>query len=506
MGPGPWAAALVGLTLILRLPVFLYPFFNGDEATYTALANALLDGHTLYVGAVDHKPPMLALTYAAIYAGVGRYAIHWVHAISIVVVAATGLLIGAVGRSGGVTRLEARVASLAFVVFFSIGPGRDVLAADGELFMLLPSVAAVGLVARDQMGHARAQAPRYLLAGILAAVASLYKYQAAAILIPLVVLACRGVPIGRAAARLLGLAVGVLCPLAALVLWYGGAGQLEALRFWAWTYPLQYAGALGGRDILHNFIRTSLEWAVAWCALIGGAAIAWSSWRSHLSRRPLMVVAAWWVAGAAAGVSAGGRFFFHYYLQMLPPLCLLASPVLAGTRRVSPLVRRTLLVMTATPLLVYSSMNVLNDRVRPQFALHTNVYLEVARFFRAHSPTTDTLFVWGNSPEIYFFAERPMGTRFPFCNYHSGKIWGTPADVPGAEAAPSQVSEPAWDMLLEDLGTRKPAWIVDAAAGQLDRWAGHQIPRYPRLAAVVQRDYQWSATVAGVTIYRRSAR
>ena len=96
-----------------------------------------------------------------------------------------------------------------------------------------------------------------------------------------------------------------------------------------------------------------------------------------------------------------------------------------------------------------------------------------------------------------------MGTRFPFCNYQSGKIWGTAADEPGATIDSSQVLEPAWQMLLSDMERRQPAFVVDAAAAGLDRWEGHAIGRYPRLAAIIEAQYRPVAVVNRVVVYAR---
>ena len=95
------AAGIAALALLLRLPVFLQPFWSGDEATYAALGNALLRGDVLYAQAVDHKPPLTALTYAGVLGLFGRDALGAVHVVSIAVVAATGVLLTVAGQGLG---------------------------------------------------------------------------------------------------------------------------------------------------------------------------------------------------------------------------------------------------------------------------------------------------------------------------------------------------------------------------------------------------------------------
>jgi hypothetical protein len=215
-------------------------------------------------------------------------------------------------------------------------------------------------------------------------------------------------------------------------------------------------------------------------------------------------VLALWLAACAAAVAAGGRFFLHYYLQLLPPLALLAAPVLVERALAG---RRGLRLASAAgivfPALASWAAAALDARVRPEVAAQTVVYREVGSYLDARAAAGETLFVWGNSPEVYHFARRDMGTRFPFANHLAGKIWGTDADRAGAAEPERRAVAEAWPMLLDDIERRRPDWIVDAAAGGLDRWEGLGVERFPALAAVVVRDYTLASTVAGVPVYRR---
>ena len=52
---------LVLLTVFLRLPAVLHPKYIDDEGSYAVVAHELLQGGTLYISAVDRKPPLLFL-------------------------------------------------------------------------------------------------------------------------------------------------------------------------------------------------------------------------------------------------------------------------------------------------------------------------------------------------------------------------------------------------------------------------------------------------------------
>ena len=97
-----------------------------------------------------------------------------------------------------------------------------------------------------------------------------------------------------------------------------------------------------------------------------------------------------------------------------------------------------------------------------------------------------------------------MATRFAFCNYHTGKIWGT-------EAADTEMLETdrfavprAWEELLIDLERTPPPVIVDAAAGKLDGFGLNPASRYPNLWDIIERSYRLETVVEGVPIYRRN--
>jgi len=509
-----WILALALSTLSTRAPVFFYPLFNGDEATYAALANAMLNGQWLYVGAVDHKPPLISVTYAAVFAVAGQYSLQAVHAWSVCVVFCTALLVAAFARRVGVGQGASRLAALAYVVSCAMGPGQDMLAANAELMMALPAMAGLVLMAGRRpspgsnglRGGAVASMGVSVAAGVCIGVAALFKYQAIAVLAPALLVAWMWRPKPDRIWSLAGAAAGSVIPAALLIGGYAAAGHLDALQFWAWSFPLTYAGALRAADVCGNAAGWTLAWTASNAVLVVSA---WMGWRSNdtcsaaTAPRGLRLVWVVWLACAALGVAAGGRFFLHYYLQLVPPLCVFAAVgVPRLMRRVSPTVVG---VGVLAPLLLFWFGNVFDPYVRTDVARDTRVYRMVGEALRQRATPGETLFVWGNSSQIYAFARMPMGTRFPFCNYQTGKMWGTPADREGASDTDRFIVPESWPMLLTDLDTRRPTWIVDAAEAGLDRWTGRSIATYPALVDVVSRRYEVATRVAGATLYRRLA-
>jgi hypothetical protein len=141
-------------------------------------------------------------------------------------------------------------------------------------------------------------------------------------------------------------------------------------------------------------------------------------------------------------------------------------------------------------------------QIRPSLARLDRVYRAVGSWIQANSKPDERLFVWGSSPEVAFYANRPMGTRFAFTNYHAGKIWGCPLDEKDAVGTEAHIVGRAWIELMEDLHRRPPDLIVDGGAGKIDGFDLHPVSRYPELDEFVRTHYVVAATVEGVPVFR----
>jgi hypothetical protein len=142
-------------------------------------------------------------------------------------------------------------------------------------------------------------------------------------------------------------------------------------------------------------------------------------------------------------------------------------------------------------------------QVWPRSGWHQDRYRAVARYLDEHTQPEARVFVWGNSPEIYLYARRRMATRYMSVNYQTGHVWGTPANDLGGRPDRENVPPQTWDNLMADLECNLPEFIVDAAAGKLDKMDDEPITRYPRIAAFVDRHYRLDTTVLSVPLYRR---
>src|SRR3989344_476702 len=91
-------ALILFLTFLFRLPSLFEPFWYGDEGIFAAVGRNLNLGGVLYQTAWDNKPPMIYLTYAAIFKFFG-VSMFWLHLTATIFVLATAAVIYEIAQS-----------------------------------------------------------------------------------------------------------------------------------------------------------------------------------------------------------------------------------------------------------------------------------------------------------------------------------------------------------------------------------------------------------------------
>jgi 4-amino-4-deoxy-L-arabinose transferase-like glycosyltransferase len=508
------ALALLALCAGLRIVSLVRPCLSDDEATYCVVAREMLHGRVLYRDVVDHKPPLIYVTYAAAQAtGGAANGMRLLHLLTILVVWATALLLARiarwVGRGGPEETSEDPsgepvpfVAALLYVVFTTTLLDFDALAANCELYMLLPLTASALLYLR---GFPAAEPAKLLGAGALVGVAILYKYQAA-VQLPLYGLHLLWVHrrrLGRLALGWGAIGLGAAAPIAGALWVLGRAGALESALFWfafnrAYIRQGMHLGEVAARAlprISYGVVPALLLWVL-------GLRAALARWRQR-DRDPAAVFLVGWCAVSLLATTAGGRFFGHYFHQVTAPLAVLAAPGAARLWRA----RRTFgLVAAGVPAGVFLLVGVLRAPVARAMGVADPDYRAIAASVRARSEPGEALVVWGNVPIIYFEAGRPLGTRFVFSNYQTGLSPATRSQSdPGADASANVVAE-SWEMFAQDLAVRRPKVFVDTSPGNLGGYGKFPLSRFPRLQAIVDRNYALSDDVAGARLYVLRAR
>ncbi len=306
------ATLLVALSL--RYASLYEPRWYGDEGIFSAIAQNMRDGRTLYSDAWDNKPPLIFFTYAGIQAlfGTSVFALHLVTTCA--VLATQTVVIGI-----GLLLFSARRAVAAGLIF-AITMGTPVLEGNlamTETFMILPSsLAVLVFVLADRRAEEDRGLP-YALAGVLLGVAAGYKQVAifdTAAIIMMIWLTHRR-PLRAAAPIALGFAL----PQVLFLVLFSALGALP--QYW---YAI--VGSLGLYSELGPaqgpFVRFTgylpALLVVAWLVRRkrGGAPIT------------LQLFPPLWLTFALAG-SMSSAFAFPHYLQQAAPalaLTLVANP------------------------------------------------------------------------------------------------------------------------------------------------------------------------------------
>jgi hypothetical protein len=147
--------AVFALGALLRAPTFLRPLLSDDEAIYATTADALDRGDRLYRDVVDHKPPLIYHLYQAGFALSAPYDTQGAHLLVVLSVLLTAALLFAIAAGRRAARAEGLAAAGLFLIFSTTWHDYDALAANCELFLLLPQALAAWLLLRDLRAPAR---------------------------------------------------------------------------------------------------------------------------------------------------------------------------------------------------------------------------------------------------------------------------------------------------------------------------------------------------------------
>jgi hypothetical protein len=477
---GLWAVLIAITVVVAHLPSFFHRLLDGDEAIYGSIAALMNTGGQLYgPGGVDNKPPGIFWVYAATFQAAGTYQMTAIHAVGLAVIAATCVLLFVIGRDLGGFR-TGLLAALFYGVLTAAGNPR-LLAANTELFMMLPLVASVLLMLRR----------RWFWSGCLLVAAGAFRQVAAINLL----LAVAGIlwlePTGnrwRAAAWFAG-GMAVALVVGALVLLLTGSIS----GFWRWTVGSLYGYAstnwvpsfvwLRAKDSLVPFV---VDMAVLWIAAIALA----TRWLKLERLEKLVVV---WLAVAMVGSVAAGHLSWHYFIQAMGPLALAAARSFDrfSLRR---WVTTAAAVGIAIPALGWWAYDLGADPLTYDFSPPVPQHQSVAAYVHDHTTPDQRVFVWGDWPALYLESDRLMASRFPgfLRGFERGagippNNWDTTPDV--------------WPELASDLNAHPPALIVDTAAAGWSDFSMYPMSNYPVLADLIANHYQVMATVDGVVIY-----
>lgn len=463
------------LALLVRVPGYIHQLFDPDEATIADQAITLRHGGRLYVDAIDRKPPLPTYLYDATFNIFNNVDLRPVHLVAALFLAVAGCAVASdVGLRCRTERIWAGVLLVTGAVTFLPDNGQS---ANYAHFALAPGALAV-VLARRRCGAAT------FVAGLALAAAVMCRQTWVIGLLPAVV----SIVHSRRWINLGWFALGFLVGLVVVLV------SLPTAEVWHWVFTSN-----------QGFLLTGPNWSMVSVSFFGGLVLLIALHLPillavlHRSRSADSLRAAlrvdldlwiWWASATVAWVS-GFRFFAHYWIQSLPPLVLLATPVIA---RLAGRLRRAAVTITAlgTVLAVGAAFSPNTFRTLPDPK-------PLARYVAAHTTPGQRVLVWGNFPEVLWRADRPIGGALVHSDFVTGISgnrtlgWFTVAGTtPGADAA-----------AMRAVRAHPPELVLDTSPANVRSYGDYPLSDFPALQDFVVSNYTTVATIDGVTIFRR---
>ncbi len=304
-------ALILFLIFVFRLPSLFEPFWYGDEGIFAAVGRNLNQGGVLYRDAWDNKPPMIYLTYAAIFKFFG-VSMFWLRLTTVVVVLATAAAIYEIAQATIGAR-RALVASLIFGFLTSLRLIEGNLALT-EIFMILPITLAMLIVVKRKFDYISLFA-----AGILIACASLYKQvgalEAAAIGIFLFLTVNNFFEFIK---KGIVLSLGFVIPYGLTLAYFAPKHLVGDYIFAAYTYYRIYLGESPKYALLVNISKV----------LPIVSAIFYGLWKKFkIKKVETSYLFILWAAFSLLGSYFSGRTYGHYLVQATPAVSLLLAQI-----------------------------------------------------------------------------------------------------------------------------------------------------------------------------------
>jgi 4-amino-4-deoxy-L-arabinose transferase-like glycosyltransferase len=500
VGEGPTAWWLLLAVLVTRASGAVYGVLNIDETDFGLIARVLSQGGVMYRDVVETKPPLVYVAYLP--SALTHFSLWPVRLLGAAVLFATCLVLRRVALAWGFSARAGWLCAWAALLATLV----EIPSVNAELLMNLPaSLALLALVrARRTGGGGLVWAAA---AGAWTGVASLVKHQAGILLVALLVGALwpdKDGPVRaqRPFGRLLS---GALVAGAFVVPWllmlglFSVWGARSDFIEWNVFRNLHYVGGAPDPPWTRLLVSVSL-------CILGATPLLWilavrEAWRPWDAVRAMLVSA---LLVTWAPVSLGGRFYEHYFLQFVPPLAVLAGVggerLLASWPRLPAWRRWGAAVLLLLPCVASVGWGFLRG-VLGEYPAQEPRTREVAAWLRAHAAPGERLFVWGHYTPLYWLAQLDPGTRYLNTSVHMGNF--DPGHLPqGFDVGPF---ESAVDVTrtLEDLETRRPAWVVDTAPADIHHWARVPLAKFPALEGYLLAHYRAVAAPAGAVVYRR---
>jgi hypothetical protein len=447
-----WFLIIVSfLFFLLRLPSLFEPYWYGDEGIYEVIGMALHQGRHLYSGIWDNKPPLLYVIYSLFNGDQSS-----VRFFSLLF--GLGAIITFFFLSKKLFRKEKTTyISTSIFAFFFATPFLEGNIANAENFMLFPILLAGLLIVTVAQRHlsfrtkspvlrdtpftkggwgnfSRNEMMLLLFAGILLGISFLIKIVAlfdfAAFFVFLFIIGYQDIrSILLQVKTLFSFGLGFLLPIILTFFFFFLQGDLKTFITSAFTSNVGYVAYGNQFFIPHGFLILKL-------VLLSGITLFLFFKRRSFSLSSLFILL--WVAFALFDVFFSQRPYTHYVLMGISSFAFYVGLLVESAQR-----KYAYFFVGILLLLVVNGEFVLHQRIQKylfgyyeNFAAftfqqkNTNEYFSffdrntpqdyaIASYITMHKKANDTIFLWGNSAQLYKLTNTLPPGRF-IVAYHIG--------------------------------------------------------------------------------------
>lgn len=426
-----WSILILGLMFFfLRLPSLIEPNWYGDEGIYQVIGMALQQGHILYSDIWDNKPPLLYVTYALFNGDQ-----FMVRIVSLIVGILSTIIFFFLSQML-FQKLRTSIVTTLFFIFLFATPILEGNIANAENFILLPIITAGFLIYRTIEQQKKFTTPAQtslLIAGFLLGIAFLFKIVAifdlmAFLFFVFMVFLPKKIHFSRELFRpVFPLLIGFVVPFLLTTLYFLSNFAFEDFIQSTFFGNIGYVG-YGNKFIIPQGLL------ILKALLLLGAVSALFWKRTFLSKPALFVLL--WLVFALFDAFFSQRPYTHYVLVLLPSVCLLIGLIITTQTKKLQFIFSVLLlvviVLVSKNFSLPSGQKTINyytnfitfvtgkkdvTAYQASFDGKTPRDYALASFINSHTRAEDTIFLWGDSAQIYALSHKLPPVKYTVA-YH----------------------------------------------------------------------------------------
>ena len=530
------------LIILLRIPSFLEPIWNIDEAVEATVGTVVLDGGVPYKDAISHRSPIIYYLYAAVFLISGPNNTLAVHVALILLVVTVNILIFSICNKIAGYRC-AVFGSICFVIissFYQIPAA--MFALNTEWVVVFFEVIGMLLLLNGlEQGNSFVflfwAGCSFCFAMFSKQSALLDFFGASAFLTVYAALTSHneGTSIPR---RIVKLTIPFLSGFGVItaffVIFFLAQHAFREFWFYVYTYNTKYYLAgfpLSKRmsNLIDSFFSITMPFNFGLFVLLGILAVFYNTRSCKTSDQCKKSYLQWLFVCLAAtsllGSLIGGRDWGHYYIPIIPSWCILIGigidsflnlieSILKDIDTAKVRVLKSSGVILLVFFLLVPSLKsiriVFQSLQNNEWATGELTFQKPIKYLKENVVENERIFVWGFYPQMYVLTNKKPASRFVFCNFLTGLSIGVNDNQSGKTekwAVPG-----AFELLLNDLEKSRAKFIIDTSPSGYMKYQLYPIQKYKLLSDYIEKNYvldqnyhsQDNLSESNVKVYRRN--